>query len=590
MQTTYDVLRARAHSEPDKPFVRVRGQSEWRTITTGEALASVARLAGGLAARGIGPGDRVGILSENRWEWVLVDLALRHLGAVTVALYPTDHPANWAQILSDSQTRALFVSADLMARGREVAAQIGLPLVVGYDGAGEGTTALAELLTAAPVAPVEQRGDDLATIIYTSGTTGHPKGAMLTNDNMSSNALGALAYFDIGPTDHYLSFLPLSHAFERTAMSAFLRGGSVVYFGRGLTEIAADLKEVRPTIVCTVPRVLEKLAAKVHEKVSASPPAKRRAFALLTTLTGALGEGEGDWRASVRHRLGAALFHDIHAIFGGRLKFVMSGGARLAPPVAAFFVRVGLTVYEGYGITECSPIVAACHGSRARIGSVGEPLPDIEVRIAADGEILVRGPCVMKGYWRNEPATREAIDDEGFFHTGDLGTFGRDGLLAVTGRKKEIFVTSGGKNIAPVHVEGALEASPLIAQACAIADGRKFVSALIYPEPAELERRLRARGVAVPGPEELPRSAEVLAIVQAEIDAANEKLPHYETVRRFALLPEELTIANGLLTPTLKMKRARIEQRYADVIEQLYRTPAGSPADAGVRPSSPPAG
>lgn len=573
MQTTQEILRSRAASNPDHPLVRVRGEQGWTTVTVAEGLAASAHLAAGLAGRGVVPGDRVAILSENRWEWLLVDLALRHLGAVTVALYPTDHPASWTEILRDCKSQVLFVSGSLALPGRKIAADAGVPTVVGFDGAGAGITPLADLLAAEPIAPVHLRGGDLATLVYTSGTTGRPKGAMLTHDNLSSNAAGAIEYFAIGTTDHYLSFLPLSHAFERTAVAAMLRAGACVWFGRGLSEVVADLREVSPTIVCTVPRVLEKVVAKVQEKLAAAGVAKRQAFAVLSAITGALGDGEGTWRSRLRHRLGAAFFRDIHAIFGPRLRYVVSGGARLAPEVSTFFTRVGVTIYEGYGITECSPIVAACHGARTRVGTVGEPLPGIEVRIAGDGEILVRGPCVMRGYWGDDAATRSAIDNEGWFHTGDLGELGLDGLLAIGRRKKELFVTSGGKNIAPVHVEGALTRSPLLAQACAVGDGKNYVAALIVPEMGELTRRLAARGVAAPPADELPRFAPALELVQREIDAANEQLAQYERVKRFALVSEEMSVANGLLTPTLKMKRGRIEERYAAVIADLYANP-----------------
>jgi long-chain acyl-CoA synthetase len=575
MITTYDVVRARALQKPEQPLARYRRAHGWTTVSTAEAVEQAGRVAGGLAARGVEAGDRVAILAENRWEWLLTDLALRHLGAVTVGLYPTDYIPNWVEILRNSAARALLVSSSLAAHADRLAREAGVPLVVAYDEPATGQVPFAELLAAAPCPPATLREDDVATLVYTSGTTGRPKGATLTHGNVTSNCEGALAYFSIGANDHYLSFLPLSHAFERTALTSFVRGGSCVYFGRGIHEVVADLKEVAPTIVCTVPRVLEKVVARVQESLGAAPAAKRVAFRALSGINAIFGESGGDWRAELRRRVGETFFHDIHAIFGGRLRFIVSGGARLAPEVTSFFTRVGITVYEGYGITECSPIVAACHGRFTRVGTVGEPFPGLEVKIADDDEILVRGASVMRGYWLDEAGTREVIDADGFFHTGDLGSLGEDGLLSIHRRKKEILVTSGGKNIAPVHIEAELQKSPLVSQACAIGDGRNFVAALLVPNLEVLAQRLRAEGETLPPPAQLPSFAPALALLQREVDSCNQRLAHYESVRRFALVPEEFAIDNGLLTPTLKMKRGPIAERYAAVIDGLY---AGGPA------------
>jgi long-chain acyl-CoA synthetase len=416
------------------------------------------------------------------------------------------------------------------------------------------------------------QADDLATIIYTSGTTGEPKGVMLTHGNLMANIAGVRAVLDLGPEDVGLSFLPLCHAFERLVAYFYLVHGVSIVFAESFNTIARDLQMVRPTVTTGVPRVFEKLHDRVIAKGLEASGLKRRIFqraVQLASVRGRLlesGRPLSPWlrlQAAVADRL---VYRRVREVMGGRLRFAVSGGAPLRPEIGRFFFGVGIPLIEGYGLTETAPVLTVMPLDAIRFGTVGRPLPNVELRIADDGEVLARGPNVMVGYFGRPDETAQVLRD-GWFHTGDVGSVDEDGYLRITDRKKELIVTSGGKNIAPQPIEGALRAHPLIAEAVVIGEQRAFLALLIVPDLAALQGRFPdARDAA-----SLQGRQEITAAFQEAVDAINARLAQFERIRRFALLPREFSIEAGELTPTLKVKRRVVEERYRDQIEGLYR-------------------
>jgi long-chain acyl-CoA synthetase len=426
---------------------------------------------------------------------------------------------------------------------------------------------------AAEVAP-----ENLATLIYTSGTTGDPKGVMLTHDNIVSNVHGALAAFgDFGPRDVALSFLPLCHIFERMGGHyLMLQQGVTIAYAESVEKVPANMVEVRPTLMLSVPRLYEKMYARVREKVAADSALKQRIFRW------ALGVGRQVFHGRVEHRnpgLGLRarhaladrlVFAKIRERTGGRLRLFVSGGAPLAREIGEFFGAVGLIILEGYGLTETSPVIAVNRPDRMKPGSVGPPLQNVEVNIAEDGEILTRGPHVMQGYYHKPEATAEAIDRDRWFHTGDVGIIDAEGFLVITDRKKDIIVTSGGKKIAPQPIENVLKTNPLIGEIVMIGNKRNFPSALIVPNFDNLQKWARAHGVTAASAEDLVRDPRVVALYDQTIKDLTKDLAQFERIKKVALLPREFTLEAGELTPTLKVKRRVVEQKYKDVIDQLY--------------------
>ncbi len=580
--TTYEILLERAESHPEHPLVQWQEGEVWKTLTTRQGLDAAARLAGGIARLGVKAGDRVAILSGNRYEWLLLDLAFRHLGAVTVGLYPTESLENWKHVLNEANVVAIAISSNLAPQFLSMRDQLSIPHIISLDGPIESipeAVPYKQLEGNAPIPAHKTAENELATLIYTSGTTGNPLGVMLTHDNLTSNAVGAIEYFAIGPTDVYLSLLPLCHAFERTAQNSMMRAGACVVFGRGLAHVVADLGEVNPTIVCVVPRLLEKVYESVHGKVEAGSPVARAVFKTALQLGRQCVGRELEGRSlPIGAAIGRTLarrfvLKKVKNIFGKRLRYVVSGGAPLSPVIAEFIFAVGLPCYEGYGITECSPIVSANHIGKARLGTVGEALPGVEAKIGQDGEIMVKGPNVMVGYYNNPEATANALEPDGWFHTGDLGRIDQDGFISILDRKKEILVTAGGKNISPAAVEGLALKSRFISQICIFANNRKFVSALVVPDFEAVAVALGMNGASlttVASKTKLLRDPKVASLFQREIDKVNEKLARFENIRRFALLAEEFTTENAMMTATLKVRRKIVELRYGELINSLY--------------------
>jgi long-chain acyl-CoA synthetase len=580
------------YRKPEHLKSKVDGQ--WRPWSSDAVRTAVEELSMGLRALGVEKGDRVAILSENRPEWALADLATLTAAAVDVPIYSTLTPAQVKYILEDSQAKVAFVSSVQQAR-KVAEVRAGVPGLLHLIRMGEGPDfpegflsldevrqrgrqALAADAQAVRTRAAEVKPDDLATLIYTSGTTGDPKGVMLMHSNIVSNVAAARQVFDVfGEDDVALSFLPLCHIFERMAgYYMMLDVGATIAYAESVEAVPANMAEIRPTVMCSVPRLYEKMYARVLEKVAGDPPQRQKIFRW------AIGVG----RELFRHRsartsapLGTRLkgvladklvFGKIRARTGGRLKLFVSGGAPLSREINEFFGATGLLIMEGYGLTETSPVITCNRPDRFKPGTVGLPLPGVEVKIAEDGEILTRGPHVMKGYYNKPQATAEAIDGEGWFHTGDVGVIDGEGYLTITDRKKDLIVTSGGKNIAPQPIENVLKGSPLMAEVVMIGDRRNFASALVVPNFDALEKWARDKGVAFSSREDLVERPEVVGLYEQTIRDLTPHLAQFERIKKVALLPREFTLEAGELTPTLKVKRRVIEQKYKDVIDRIY--------------------
>jgi long-chain acyl-CoA synthetase len=570
--------------------------------TSGRELVEQVRdLSLGLSAIGMRPGDRVGLLSESRPEWIFADLAVLVAGGVTTPIYPTLSADQVAFILRDSGARLAIVSTASLFQ-KIVAVAAGLPAlesVIVMDDAAESRPpqgaawsvhALADIVAAGhrrilggwgvarefEQAAMAVRPGDLATIVYTSGTTGDPKGVRLTHGNLASNVRGVQGVLDLHEGDIALSFLPLCHAFERLVSYVYLACGVSVVFAESFDTVARDLLVVRPTVMSGVPRAFEKLHARVLAKGREETGIMRRVFELSMRVADARGRVLSEGRPmpawlSLQSRVADRLvFSRIREGIGGRGRFFVSGSAPLRAETLRFFRGVGLPLLEGYGLTEASPVISVCALSDTHPGSVGRPLPGVEVRIAADGEILARGPNIMEGYHGRPADTAEVLRD-GWLHTGDIGSVDADGYLTVTDRKKELLVTSGGKKIAPQPIEAALRRDAIVADALLVGDGRHFLSALIVPNVKEV-----CSVIGVPVPEGLAATqalvdrADVRAKFQALVDAVNAPLAPFERIKQFVLLPRDFSTDPGAITPTLKVKRRVVETTYREVIETMY--------------------
>jgi long-chain acyl-CoA synthetase len=576
-------------------------------LSSKELFESVRELSLGLSALGLQRGDRVALIAESRPEWILTDLAVTTAGAVTVPVYPTISAAQTRYILHDSGARIAVVStAEQLAKVQAVRHQLpAIEAVILIDGpAGEPSPSVlafdevqqrghARMMAEWGVAREfrdaarEVRPEDLATIIYTSGTTGEPKGVMLTHGSLVANMFSGAQALEVYEEDVALSFLPLSHAFERMVCYVYLLRGVTIVFAESLDTIGRDVAAVKPTVFTGVPRVYEKMHARISQTGQSGSAAKSAIFRW------AAGVGVARGRAILSGRrpspllaLQAALadrlvFSRIREGVGGRLRYLVSGSAPLGTAVAEFFHGLGLPIIEGYGLTETAPILTVNPAAAPRAGTVGKPVSGVELRIAADGEILARGPNLMAGYYNKPEATAEAIKD-GWLHTGDIGSIDADGYLAITDRKKDLLVTSGGKNIAPQPIENVLKQSPLIAEAVVLGDRQKFVSALLVPDFAALERRLRDLGRPPEGSnsgaspslerEQLVKRHDVVALFQEIVDGLNRELSQFERIKRVAILPREFSIETGELTPSLKVRRKVVEEQWRDEIERIYGT------------------
>lgn len=581
---------------PKPVLIRRCGADGMVDRSSRELFDEVRDLSLGLEGLGVGPGDRVAILSDSRPEWTITDLAVLTAGAVTVPVYST-LPANQVGYILAHAGARLVVVADETQAAKVRAEQHRLPqletvVVIDREVGAEGDETLwADVVEAGHRRLMTEDGlgrrykeraqaiepDALATIIYTSGTTGDPKGVMLSHRNFVVNVLDVDAMVKIRDDDTALSFLPLSHAFERMIIYLYLYKGATIAFGEAFATIGRDMGLVRPTVMTGVPRVYEKLRARIVDAVAAAPRVRQGLFAWAVGVGHAAATARlAGQEPSLLTRLQLPLadrqvLSKIRARTGGRLRFVVSGSAPLGRDVAEFLFAIGLPVLEGYGLTETSPALTANPLEAPRLGSVGKVLPNVELRIADDGEILARGPNVMVGYYDDPEGTAAAIRD-GWFHTGDIGQIDADGYVSITDRKKELLVTAGGKNVAPQPIEALLKRDPMVAEAVLLGDRRRFVAALLVPDFAILEQRLPG-GSAGATPEDLAARDDVRALFQPIVDRANAERASFERVKSFAILPAEFTVEGGELTPTLKVKRRVVQERWSDVIEAIYAAP-----------------
>jgi long-chain acyl-CoA synthetase len=580
-QTLNDLFFSVVESNLDRVML-FKQSVKWIPISSREFYRDVVGTARSLAKWGIGKGDRVAILSENRPEWAVADFASMLLGAVDVPVYPTLTDEQTVAVLKDSGARVIFVSTvEHLKRVLAIKPQTALEKVVvmDYVGIPEGipmhrmmmnqdTGRDAEMdARAKSIAP-----DDLATIIYTSGTTGEPKGAMLTHGNLLSNLNHSLEGFRLGPGQVGISFLPLSHVTARHLDYALFLNGVTIAYCPGFQMLPDYLTEVRPTIFVGVPRVYEKIRDKVRKE--ASKGLKRSVYEWAMRVGRAHRDQilAGKRPGSLSWKLAdSVLYSKIRAALGGRVQIFISGGAPLGRDLAEWFADVGIRIHEGYGLTETSPVIALNTPEHHRIGTVGRVLRNLECKIASDGEILVRGPSVFKGYWNKPEDTRRAFEED-FFKTGDIGSLDADGFLTITDRKKDLQKTAGGKFIAPQPIELALKTSPLVAYAALFADRRKFAAALIAPEFSELEAWARTQGISFSDRKQLVADLRVNELYEGIVAKVNEDLAQFETIKKFLLVPDEFTVADGQLTASMKMRRRAVEERYREKIEALFAT------------------
>jgi long-chain acyl-CoA synthetase len=581
------ILEQQARRYDTRAFLRSKSNQSWRDHSWMSVADRAARFRAGLHSMGIRAGDRVAIFCDNSPEWVIIDMAALGLGAIVVPLYTTGSAEETHHVLTDSGARILALdSSQRLDKIRGLGSLPALETIVlahqpavQHEGAGPRIVALDQASGTEPMAAVARDRDQLATFIYTSGTTGPPKGAMLSHGNIIANCESNLAALSLNPNDLILSFLPIAHSFERTAgyYTVMLAGGTIAY-AEGLAHIAANLLEVEPTVLLTVPRLLEAIYSRVMRSIETSPAARQQIFRAAV----AIGIQAADYRhrgRSVPLHLALAMalfrrlvFGRIRALFGNRLRYLISGGAPLSIEINRLLAAAEIPIVEGYGLTEAAPVVSCNLHGRTRIGTVGRPLKAIEVRTAADGELLVRGANVMKGYYHRDSETREAIDAEGWLHTGDIAQIDAAGYIRIIDRKKDIIVLSGGKNVSAANLESRLASDPFIAQACVIGDRRKHLAAVLVPNFETLtarppqEVRIERRQ-----PAELVKDGALREFFRSRIREFNRPLSDVERIADFVLTDQPFSQDNGELTPTMKIRRRTVQEHYEAQIEALYR-------------------
>jgi long-chain acyl-CoA synthetase len=566
-----------------------RSTDGWKSISSEELLRRVAGLSSAFVELGVKPGDRVGLFAANRPEWHTADFAITGVGGVTVPLYFNESPERITYILKHCGAKFVFAAgAAQMHKLDAVRAQLPeLQQIVLADCGPElpGDCLRYETLIAAAggaeVASYRMRASQvlpgqLASIIYTSGTTGEPKGVMLTHTNFCSNVTDSCANVKFESKDDIaISFLPLAHVYGRTLDYAHLFHGVTIAYVEAVEQVAQALLEIQPTLLAAVPRVFEKIYTRVVEQGSKQTGYRRRIFdwAMEVASRSALWRsGEQHVNSQVKLAWGLAdklVYSKIREGTGGKLRLVFSGGAPLAKELAEFFWAVGVPIYQGYGLTETAPVLTSNYPQN-RMGSSGKPIPNVELRIAEDGEILAKGPCVMQGYYKSAEATREVLSADGWFSTGDIGYLDKDNYLFITDRKKDLIKTAAGKFVAPQPIENALKTSPFVLNAMVVGDKRKFISALIVPNLITVGAKAAEQGIKFSSNQEMVVHPLVRSLIEGEVKRLTANLAQYETIKRFALLPEDFTFDNGSLTFTLKLRRRVVEQQFHEVIERLY--------------------
>lgn len=586
----------------EREALRHKQGGSWRALTYQQFGERARGLACGLVELGVAFGDRVVLLAENRPEWVISDQAILMAGGATVPIYPTLTGKQSQYIINDSGAKVVIVSTESQLK-KLIEERAGMPAVthvvvmddfqqtaefsqvfrlddvvkLGDQCAQKHSDELAQRLKATT-------SESLASIVYTSGTTGEPKGAMLTHGNFMSNAGEVLPIIGINETDSALSFLPLSHVLERIATYAVVLAGARIDYAESIEKLGENMQEVHPTFLVSVPRVFEKIRTRVLDKVAHDPALRQRIFHWALETGKEMLDARQNGQAihlplALKHTLADRLvFSKIRERTGGNLRFAISGGAPLAKDLGEFFEIVGIKIIEGYGLTETSPVISLNYPDDIRYGTVGRPLPGVEVRLAEDGELLSRGPNIMKGYYNQPEATAQAIDADGWFHTGDIAEIDATGRIKIVDRKKEILVMSNGKNVAPQPIENAIKSSPYVEQVMLIGDQRNFITALIVPAFDALKGFAAENRIEYGSQEDLLKHAQVQALFQKEVEQAQVTggFAKYERVKKFTLLSREFDPAQNELTPTLKVKRRVISEHFAQAIESMYAEEAVS--------------
>lgn len=572
------------YPQPDCLASKVNGS--WKKLSTAEVIDKSNAFSRGLLALGVKPGDKIALISNNRFEWNIADIGILQIGAIGVPVYPTISEREYAYIFNDAEVKYCFVSdRTLYNKVDAIRTQVASLKEVFCFEPEEGIKNWEEVLEMGKDADQQQvellkqgvNAKDMATLIYTSGTTGNPKGVMLSHANIASNAIASRERLPVSETAIALSFLPVCHIYERMLIYLYTYSGVSIYYAESMDTIGENIREVKPHIFTAVPRLLEKVFDKIMAVGAELTGLKRKLFFWAVSVAeqyepyGANGPFY-ELRLAIARKL---IFKKWQQSLGGNIKAVASGSAPLNPRLARIFNAAGIPVFEGYGLTETSPVISVnCDVNKGmKIGTTGRPLKDVQVRIADDGEILVKGPNVMMGYYKKPEQTAEAIDLEGWFHTGDIGEMVDGQYLKITDRKKEMFKTSGGKYIAPQVMENKFKESRFIEQLIVLGESRKHPAALIVPSFAFVRAWAERKNIPVGADAELIKNPAVIARFQQEIDDLNKNFGHWEQIKKFVLLPKEFSIDGGELTPTLKLKRKEIYKKYASEIESIYATP-----------------
>ncbi len=572
-------VQRHAAESPDRAMVSVRVGDTFVDRSAAEVWDRVERLAKGLIAAGVQAGDRVGLMSATRVEWVEVDLATNMVGAVTVPIYETSSPDQIGWILSDSEAVILFVETEEMAAAaRAIEAETACReiLVIGTGGIEE----LIERGRAVDRSQLDDRfgaisGDDIATVIYTSGTTGRPKGCVLTHGNLTVNVeqvTDALAGA-VDPSDTALLFLPLAHVLTKTTALFCLATGVRIAFGTSIANLPEEFAMVRPTLIAAVPRIFEKVFSKAQQTAEADGKGRIFDRAAATAIRWSRQRAAGAVTPLTRAEhwvFDRLVYGKLSAAFGGELRMAFSGGGPLGERLTSFFDGIGVRIYEGYGLTETSPLVTINRTDAWQPGSVGRAVADTSIRIDTDGEVLVKGPQVFAGYWHNDAATAEVFDEEGWFHTGDIGTIDEDGFLRITGRKKELIVTAAGKNVAPAPLEDRLRSHNLVSQAMVVGDAKPFIAALVTIDEESFADWANDRGHRGATVADLATSDELREEIREAVDEANASVSRAESIREFVILPADFSLDRNEITPTLKVRRAVVAENHHDTIEAIY--------------------
>lgn len=576
----------------NRPCFRYVDDGTWHSLNWHEVRDRVIKIAGGLNKLGLNAGDRVAIFSKTRFEWTLADLGILAAGGVVVPVYESNTSEQAEFVLSDSEVKIVFVeNQNQYEKIKKVLPHLSqLKQVISFDvlslkGKTDGIYSLDEILILGSEtgAAVYQnylntlKPDTEASFVYTSGTTGNPKGAILTHGNFLAGILAFIEVFVLEPDFETLLFLPLAHIFARVLQYAQLSAGFVQCYAESIDKILDNISQVSPHFIASVPRIFEKIHSRTLQNVQTSSPAKQKIFHWACQV--------GEERArlimnkqfiplvlSLKYKLAHKLVYSkMHQKLGGRLKFFISGGAPLAKELTEFFNAFGLIVLEGYGLTETTAALSVNQIDELKPGTVGKAVPGAELKIASDGEILARGKMVFKGYYKSPEATAEAIDGDGWFHTGDIGEFDSEGFLRITDRKKDIIVTAGGKNVAPQNIENLIKTDPYISQIVVHGDRRKFLSALVTLDQLQIEKFAQEQSIPFLKYEDLVNNEKIYNFIRTRIDVKNKQLAKYETIKRFAILPHEFTVESGELTPTLKIKRKVISARYQGILDRFYQ-------------------